>query len=149
MVEHLTEEQINEFKEAFVVFDAGDSAIPAKDCGTVMRSLGYNPTQSQLTEWVAAADRDGTGLVDFPSFLVMMAKKLEDPEEDEEEMKEYFRTFDTEGTGFLNAAEFRNMMTSIGDKLTDDEVDEMIREADLDGNGHINYEAFVTMMSMK
>ncbi|XP_069110950.1 calmodulin-like [Argopecten irradians] len=149
MVEHLTEEQINEFKEAFTVFDAGEGAIPAKDCGTVMRSLGMNPTLTQLTEWVKAADRDGTGMVDFPSFLVMMSKKLEDPEEDEEDLKEDFRIFDKEGTGFINAVEFRHIMTTIGDKLTDEEVDEMIREADLDGNGLINYDAFVTMMSMK
>lgn len=32
------------------------------------------------------------------------------------------------------------MMTTLGEKLTDDEVDEMIREADIDGDGKVNYE---------
>ena len=32
------------------------------------------------------------------------------------------------------------MMTTLGEKLTDEEVDEMIREADIDGDGQVNYE---------
>jgi calmodulin len=38
------------------------------------------------------------------------------------------------------------VMTNLGEKLTDEEVDEMIREADIDGDGQINYEEFVKMM---
>ena len=38
------------------------------------------------------------------------------------------------------------VMTNLGEKLTDEEVDEMIREAEIDGDGQINYEEFVKMM---
>jgi Ca2+-binding EF-hand superfamily protein len=41
------------------------------------------------------------------------------------------------------------VMTNLGEKLTDEEVDEMIREADIDGDGQINYEEFVKMMMAK
>jgi calmodulin len=45
MVEQLSEEQIAEFKEAFSLFDRdGDGKITSKELGTVMRSLGANPT---------------------------------------------------------------------------------------------------------
>ena len=46
--------------------------------------------------------------------------------------------FDRDNNGFISSAELRHVMTSIGEKLTDDEVDEMIREADQDGDGRID-----------
>ena len=47
----LTEEQIAEFKEAFSLFDKdGDGTITTKELGTVMRSLGQNPTEAELQD---------------------------------------------------------------------------------------------------
>lgn len=52
--------------------------------------------------------------------------------------------FDRDNNGFISAAELRHVMTSIGEKLTDDEVDEMIREADQDGDGRIDCKSQVS-----
>ena len=78
-------------------------------------------------------------------FLTMMARKMKDTDS-EEEIREAFKVFDRDNNGFISAAELRHVMTSIGEKLTDDEVDEMIREADVDGDGQINYEEFVKVI---
>lgn len=67
----------------------------------------------------------------------MMARKMKDTDS-EEEIREAFKVFDRDNNGFISAAELRHVMTSIGEKLTDDEVDEMIREADQDGDGKID-----------
>ena len=49
MVEQLSEEQVKIYKESFDVFDKnGDGTITTKEFGTVMRSLGQNPSQAQL-----------------------------------------------------------------------------------------------------
>lgn len=49
MADQLSEEQIAEFKEAFSLFDKdGDGTITTKELGTVMRSLGQNPTEAEL-----------------------------------------------------------------------------------------------------
>ena len=40
----------------------------------------------------------------------------------EEEIKEAFKVFDKDGNGFISAAELRHVMTSLGEKLSDEEV---------------------------
>lgn len=77
------------------------------------------------------------GLRGGTEFLTMMARKMKDTDS-EEEIREAFKVFDRDNNGFISAAELRHVMTSIGERLTDDEVDEMIREADQDGDGRID-----------
>ena len=67
--------QIAEFKEAFSLFDKdGDGTITTKEIGTVMRSLGQNPTEAELQDMINEVDADGNGTIDFPEFLTMMAR---------------------------------------------------------------------------
>jgi calmodulin len=141
-------------------FQDGDGTITSKELGTVMRSLGQNPTEAELQDMINEVDADGNGTIDFPEFLTMMARKMRDTDS-EEEIKEAFKVFDKDGNGYISAAELRHVMTNLGvsflhlfsrirtefciflsegEKLTDSEVDEMIREADVDGDGQINYD---------
>jgi len=149
MADQLTEEQIAEFKEAFSLFDKdGDGTITTKELGTVMRSLGQNPTEAELQDMINEVDADGNGTIDFPeSFLPWWQEKWKT--QTVKKIREAFRVFDKDGNGFISAAELRHVMTNLGEKLTDEEVDEMIREADIDGDGQVNYEEFVTMMTSK
>lgn len=149
VIDQLTKEQIAELKEAFSLFDeGGGGTITTKELGTVMRSLGQNPTEAELQDMINEVDADGNGTIDFPEFLTMMARKMKDTDS-EEEIREAFRVFDKDGNGYISAAELRHVMTNLGEKLTDEEVDEMIREADIDGDGQVNYEEFVQMMTAK
>jgi hypothetical protein len=51
---------ISEFREAFKLFDKdGDGTITTKELGTVMRSLGQNPTEAELQDMVNEVDEDG------------------------------------------------------------------------------------------
>ncbi|XP_005497364.3 calmodulin-like protein 3 [Zonotrichia albicollis] len=149
MAERLSEEKIAEFKEAFSLFDRdGDGCITTRELGTVMRSLGQNPTEAELQDMVGEVDADGSGTIDFPEFLSLMARKMRDTDS-EEEIREAFRVFDKDGNGYISAAELRHVMTNLGEKLTDEEVDEMIKEADCNNDGQVNYEEFVRMMTEK
>ncbi|XP_043212522.1 neo-calmodulin-like isoform X2 [Amphibalanus amphitrite] len=139
----LTEELVAEFKEVFMLFDKDeDGVINMDELGIMMKTLGQRPTETELEKMVSTVDQEGTGQIEFNEFLQMMARKMAGVET-EEELKEAFRVFDKDEDGFLSVAELRHIMTSMGDKMTNEEVDDMVREADRDGKGKINYDAFV------
>jgi calmodulin len=127
-----------------------------------MRSLGQNPTESELQDIVNELDVDHTGTIDFdgdtasltrhivillthqPEFLTMMIHKGKATDE-EAELRAAFEVFDQDGSGTISADEMRRVMKSIGEELTDAEIDEMIKEADTDGNGTIDCEFFLVL----
>ena len=53
----------------------------------------------------------------------------------------YFNTrvFDVDGTGRVSAAELREVLTSLGEKLTEEEVEELFSEGEVDEAGMIDY----------
>ena len=63
-----------EFKEAFSLFDKdGDGTITTKELGTVMRSLGQNPTEAELQDMINEVDADGK---DEDLLLLLLEKFL-------------------------------------------------------------------------
>lgn len=104
----------------------------------VMRSLGQNPTEGELQDMINEMDADNKGTIEFHEFLNLMQKKREYIDS-EEEVLEAFRVFDADGTGFVSAAELRDVLTSLGEKLTEEEVEELFSEGEIDENGMINY----------
>ena len=95
-------------------FTDGDGTIETKVLGTVLRSLGQNPTEYELQDMINEIDADGNGTIDFPEFLSIMAGRMRDTDS-EEEIKEAFKKFDKEGNGYISAAELRHVMTNLGE----------------------------------
>lgn len=149
MSDYFSPEQVTEFSEVFNLFDKnGDHTIAAHELGTVMRSLGQNPTEAELQEAVREADGDATGFVAFKAFLSVMeaaARKLEAANQDEEVLAA-FKVFDVDGDGKISAAELRFALTRIGETLSMEEAKEMIAEAGMDEEGRIDYVKYVKTM---
>ena len=93
-------------------------------------------------------DKDGSGKIEFKEFLDLFTQKMKDPDS-EEDLIEAFKIFDKDGNGVISANELRHVMTTLGEKLSQEEADEMIKEADIDGDGHINYQEFVKILMSK
>lgn len=81
----------------------------------------------------------GEELVDFPDFLALVAKSVQDTDS-HDELREAFKAFDRNGDDIIDAAELRLIMSKLGEQLTDAEIDEMIQTADRDGDGQVHYE---------
>ena len=62
----LTEEQKQEIKEAFDLFDTeGVGQIDAKELKVAMRALGFEPKKEEIRKMIQDIDRDGRGVIDF------------------------------------------------------------------------------------
>jgi len=147
MVEEMDEEQISEFFEAFCMFDKNrDGQISLHELGAIMCNLGLNPTDEELQELIEGVDKKGDGTIDFPGFLTLISTKLQVSVESAEEMRAAFEIFDLNSAGNISAVELKQVMSSIGETISEEEINDMIREGDADGDGMINYEEFVQMI---
>ncbi|XP_071493075.1 uncharacterized protein [Diadema antillarum] len=149
MADSLTEEQIEEYREAFAVFDVnGDGIITTKELEEVMTSFGESPSAAELRDMVNEIDVDGNGEIDFADFLSLMARPTTD-DNSSDEIIEAFRVFDKDGNGYISVTNLRTIMSTVASGLTEDEIEEMIEEADVNGEGQVNYEEFTrTMIEM-
>ncbi|KAJ2846793.1 hypothetical protein IWW36_004174, partial [Coemansia brasiliensis] len=146
----MNEQNIKELRDAFALFDKDNNGVITRnELSILMRSLNHNPTEEEINDMINEVDENGDGSIDFPEFVAMMARKPMSSEGPADEILEAFRVFDKNNDGVISAEELRQVMNSLGEKLTDAEIEEMIREADVDGDGQINYEEFAKMMTAK
>ena len=134
-----TEDLISQYRKAFAAHEKDEEGkISPKYLGEVMRSVGMNPTQAELQDMINEADGERKGAIEFGEFLNMMEGK-KDYVESEDEVLAAFRVFDADGTGYVSAEELREVLTSLGEKLTEEEVEELFSEGEIDTDGFINY----------
>eukprot|EP01133_Synstelium_polycarpum_P012855 gene12855-15097_t len=126
------------YKDAFNLFDKDkDGKISVQELGTVMRSVGSNPTQAELKDMIKEVD-DGSGLVDFQHFAQLMTRKMQ-YSDSEADIKTAFKVFDHKGNGYASISDLKHTLTTIGEKLTKEEFDNMLKDAKtVDGNIHVD-----------
>ena len=145
----ISEDKINEFKEAFNIFDKDkDGYITIKELGEIMTNLSQTPTEAELQDMINEVDIDGNGTIDFKEFLGIMVRKMRDSDS-EEELIEAFKIFDKDGNGLISQDELLNVMLTLGENTNKEEIEDLMKEVDLDGDGCINYEEFVRLILNK
>ena len=145
----LSAQQISELKEAFQLFDRdGDGTISTDELGIVLRSIGQNPTDQEINEMIAEVDDDNNGYCEYDEFLLLMSKKINEGQMDEE-MMEAFKTFDNTGKGYISKKDLARVLKHYNEILTEEEVTLMFNETDADKDGKINFKDFILMMMAK
>jgi Ca2+-binding EF-hand superfamily protein len=134
--------QIQEFKEAFNMIDANkDQLIDQADLAEIYASLGKNPSDKELDDMIKMAP----GPINFTMFLTMFGEKLmgTDPED---VIKNAFQCFDDNGDGKINDEYLRELLTTMGDRFTDDQVDQLFHDAPISSSGDFNYVEFTKQL---
>ncbi|KAK4810091.1 hypothetical protein QYF61_007913 [Mycteria americana] len=142
----LTEEQKQEVREAFDLFDTdGTGNIDVKELKVAMRALGFEPKKEEIKKMISDIDKEGTGKISFNDFLVVMTQKMAEKDSKEEILKA-FKLFDDDETGKISFKNLKRVAKELGENLTDEELQEMIDEADRDGDGEVNEQEFLRIM---
>merc|ERR1711898_53799 len=144
----LTDEQLDEIREAFSLFDSDASGmIDVRELKAAMRALGFEVKNEELKKMVTDIDNDGNGTIEFSEFLMMMTAKMGE-KDTREDIEKVFKLFDDNNTkiSFRNLA---RVAEELGENIDDEELQDMINQADRDGDGEINIDEFYRIMKKK
>merc|ERR1711907_695790 len=140
-VGQLSEEQLDEIREAFSLFDSDASgAIDVRGLKAAMRALGFEIKNEELKKMVSDIDNDGNGTIEFQEFLGMMTGKMGE---------KVFKMFDDDGTTKITFKNLARVDEELGETIDDEELQDMINQADRDGDGAINADEFYRIMKKK
>lgn len=142
-------EQIEELYECFNLFDEDDSgSIGVTELGRIFEGLGKRLSIDQLRFLIAEVDQDGSGEIEFPEFVHLMVRKMQNADS-EAELKQVFMLFDRDRSGAISASELKHVMNNLGEHVSDEQVQEMITLADPGGDGELDVDDFVGFVNRK
>ena len=145
----LTEDEIEEIKEAFDLFDTdGSGSIDPKELKAAMQSLGFEAKNQTIFQMISDLDKNKNGTIDFEEFLDMMTARMSD-KDTREDVSKVFRLFDDDNTGTITLRNLRRVARELGETMTDEELQEMIDRADSNADGSVTMDDFYNIMTKK
>lgn len=145
-MDQLDSQKIEEIKKTFDLYDkTGKGEIDHYSVGEAIRSLGFNPTQSELEKVLnnKGLKNMNTQFVKLSDFYPMLVSvKNSEEVTSDEEFIEALKVFDRDSQGTISSAEFRYALGSMGDVMSKTEIDKLVYEFE-DSNGMVNYCEFV------
>lgn len=149
MADNLTEEQIQDVQNAFLLLglkdEKGEVFIRNNTLGIVMRSLGLNPTDAQLADIVNEIGFNEKKTINLSDFLQNYSKYNHSTDLYFEYL-ERFQLYDNEGNGTLSPDVMKKILNPNPEYLDCPPDDKLF--IDIDANGQIDYKKWVmTYMS--
>lgn len=160
--EVLNEVVIAEIREIFTLFDKNaDGYVTTNDLGTIVRGLGFNPTEREVAEMQKDVDPNQSGSFDQNSLISLIARR---PKQSDtlEDMIESLKILSTDpstseeqkkGQLTMLVENFRSVMTTNGkengENLLDHYVEEIITDSKLVHDESIIIEDFAKYLMSK
>uniref|UniRef100_A0A7S4C1G6 EF-hand domain-containing protein n=1 Tax=Chrysotila carterae TaxID=13221 RepID=A0A7S4C1G6_CHRCT len=138
-------------KEAFALFDKeSKGTCDVREVCTIIRHLGICPTEIELRDMITEIeDEEPTGYVRFERFERMMCRIILEnqyPRDSEEKLLRAFRTLDPDNKGYVEAEKLRTLLTTHGERFSQEEIDEFLSFAVDPETGTVNYEDYVSQV---
>lgn len=115
---------------------AGTGTVPSGSMGSLMKSLGQNPSPTEIIELLEECTAND--FIERELFVNVMLRKFNEP--CPLCAAELARCDECSP---LTENELRHLLMNLSEKLDDDEIDQMIKEAKRNKDGLIDYGDFV------
>jgi len=136
-------------RESFDMLDRDrDGTINLQNIADALRALNFTKSPEELQSMLERFDVHKTGGIDFDEFCIMMgpAYYMRGSAAHEDELSVIFDAIDIQRTGTINPLELKDVMSRLGQSMTDAELNDMVRHADKNDDGVIDYDDFKSIM---
>jgi calmodulin len=125
--------------DIFALLDKnGNNTIDIKELGAGLRTLGLNPSLSEIKSMMQRFDNDGTNTLAFDEFIKVYINCLSYKSKREDEIKEQFRRMDKNGDGKLSCEELKELLMEGDEAFSEEELRMVFEEFDRNNDGNID-----------
>ena len=118
---NISEDLRAKFEETFKIFEKDNNeTMETQTLGTILRWLGFNPTEEELLKYKQDYDPRGDEIIKKRDILKIINQKVLEPDT-LDEFIEAAKLFDHDADGKIEVSELRWAMTQLGnlDRMTD------------------------------
>ena len=145
----VSQEKVPAMRRMFSLMDRDGSGKISKDeLKDLLHSQGYYPSESELETMMEEIDSDHSGEIDFEEFVSYFTKQRMNRtiSQENRDLRDAFSFFDKNGDGFVTAIELRQVMSELGQDISEEQAEQMIADVDKEGSGRVTYQRFKSMM---
>lgn len=148
----LSDEELNQLKEAFDLFDVdGSGIIETEEIGRALEDSNLerrNPVVFRLINEL----KDVNGAIDFDSFVNTLINKLGDTKS-RYGIRKIFELYDADDSGTVNFEKLKAIAKELGESMNDEELEDMLHfihiQNGTESNTEISFEEFYNVVSKK
>lgn len=110
---------------------------------SVMKTVGYSPTESDTIDLMREIDIDSSGTIDFYEFVNIISHNMY-PSETNQEIRQAFYLFDQNQDGIITFEDLKlTVEKNLGYSINDFDLHQMIELTDHNGQGNVLFEDFI------
>ena len=141
--ESLFEEEVAKISEVLKPFDPNSTGkIPISDLGTILRILGKNPGEQDIKDLNKIVDPESKNMFKIENLLYLLqSSKFQD--DNSEMLTHALNEFDHDADGKLEIKELKEVLTTLGEVLSDEEFNFIVQKGDPSNTGKVVISLFV------